>query len=701
MKIGCFVRSSVRALALLFAATVSLRSMASVAIVADSVDRQAGADSFERVASFYGLPAKWVDPSLAPINVRDLSFDDGSPARVIYIHERSLERLGEGEIEAVLRLVTEGSWLYVDASLRLASRALADLPGLARLTDGRVRGARGFTSSIASWTVRDGLDGFGGPFRGRTVRGVPDGQWDTGLIVGAGPGGVAANILIEADDFSGERMPTMAHCPLGRGGVVVDSGYHWRRVGTPPDGIPLRFLYVPRYFSSLVPEMLFLRFVFGDSVWHSDEILANLTVDDPGLVARYGFLDLFRLLDEMRREGFHTTIATIPAKYLAAQPSAAALVRDNPRYYSIAVHGNNHDAAECLDEQSADDWEADFLEGLSRLDWLRAELDVPIDRVMVFPCGMPSAATLPFVNRFNLIATVNAQDAPARSGAPTDWDYGMHGVEWALAGAPSARRSPIRADSDPAALAIQAAFDAFVGKPILFYAHHELFRSGPGAVNDHVRGIRSFLPDVEWASLRSVLLRSFVWKRESSGEVSVLMVGNAILLRNAGTEPARYRIVKPESGSTPVRAAVAGGRTIPFAVGADGRLRLEVLLQPHEEAVVEVLHGRGTADLRLRRPRTSGPGDGEVAVPVCNVGGESAPAIVAASRRAPRPSSGIRSVLSDAVQVPAGTCASVHLGLPAGFAWSGPVRLNVDPYDEVPELSESNNRWDFTRRWVP
>lgn len=62
----------------------------------------------------------------------------------------------------------------------------------------------------------------------------------------------------------------------------------------------------------VIPFVVFLRRVFGESCWHNPHRDAGLIIDDPLLTPKYGLIDFPRLLASARQHSYHVTLAFIP-----------------------------------------------------------------------------------------------------------------------------------------------------------------------------------------------------------------------------------------------------------------------------------------------------------------------------------------------------------------------------------------------------
>jgi hypothetical protein len=258
----------------------------------------------------------------------------------------------------------------------------------------------------------------------------------------------------------------------------------------------------------------------------------------------------------------------------------------------------------------------------------------------------------------------------------------MHPIETTFATTPTVQRLEVHPNFDPTTIAQLSAFQAFLGRPALYYAHENLFAGGAAAFDQQVAAINAYVPGLRWGALDAVLLRAYLWRRESDGTISVRMGGGAIHLGNPDHSPRTFRISKPEDGTVPVRAVTVDGAPAAYSL-AGGELGLEIVLDGDGSADIEVRYGNGTVDL-FPALAESGAQNRIPAyrVDLCNGGDSAAAGILGISRT---PSASL--VLSRPVFLPAHSCAPVIRQRPRSTG----MRLVADPYDEVVETDERDN----------
>jgi hypothetical protein len=345
-------------------------------------------------------------------------------------------------------------------------------------------------------------------------------------------------------------------------------------------------------FTDLAPVLTFLRLAGGQYCWHRDNDYANLTIDDPWLVEPYGCLSYRRLLAEMQKARFHTTIAFIPWNYDRSDESVVDIFRDHPEFYSICVHGNNHDHWEFYkySTTSADPWpakplavqEANIRQGLARMEEFSRLTGLDFDRVMVFPQHVAPMETFGVLKRYNLLATVNLTNVPLDLEPPADPTSRLRAFTARYANFASVSRHLPTGRSQA-----QIALDLFLDNPVLFFEHHTLFRNGTGAFNGTAEMVNSLQPAVQWAGLGTIARHLYIERDRPDGSRDVRMFCRSIDLVNDQEHEQTCFIEKEETSDVPVRQVLVNGATHSYAV-SQGRLQLSVAVEPHQPCRIEI-----------------------------------------------------------------------------------------------------------------
>jgi len=374
--------------------------------------------------------------------------------------------------------------------------------------------------------------------------------------------------------------------------------------------------YNARFFGEVAPFFILVREVGGVRCWQPTTLLANLTIDDPWLTEPYGSLSFSDLLQQMRTERFHATIGFIPWNYDRYSPDVAALVRDNPAFFSVAIHGNNHDRYEFFrytarpgDLQRPKPLEKqafNIRQAMGRMQQFEKSSGVAFDRVMVFPHGISPGPTLEVLKKNGFWATFNYNNVPLDEKPPTDPAQTLRSAYTNWFGFPAFRRNyPHNYVEESIAI------DLFLGNPVLFMAHQDTFFDGIDAFTAMARRVNTRQPSVQWASLGEVSRRYYLvrWLDETHSQVR--MFARHALVENRGSASAECHIQKSEPVSAEITGVTVDGVEVPWSYSA-GKFFCTAKLKPTSTALVEVhyqpladaapvsLHRRGLRNRTLR-----------------------------------------------------------------------------------------------------
>jgi hypothetical protein len=286
------------------------------------------------------------------------------------------------------------------------------------------------------------------------------------------------------------------------------------------------FYDVKEHFCSVVPLVMFVRFIFPEIAWQPQELGACLIIDDPLLRRRYGSCDFGVLRDLMRQYGFTTNIAFIPWNWRRTSPSAGKLFRNESDAFSVSIHGCDHIDAE-FGETSPRILNNRAKLALSRMRNHDTRTGIHHDPVMVFPQGVFSSECPKVLKRNGFLAAVNTETHPADSSTVATqirdvWDvaimrygdfpiftrrYAHHGLE-------------------------NFAFDLLLGKPCLIVSHHDFFKDGCAELIELIEKLRSLNCSLHWRPLGEVIRRACRRRVNEAGVEEVEMYANELLIHN-------------------------------------------------------------------------------------------------------------------------------------------------------------------------
>jgi hypothetical protein len=310
-------------------------------------------------------------------------------------------------------------------------------------------------------------------------------------------------------------------------------------------------------FLRIAPAMMFVRYCAGERGWHALHYYANFTIDDPWLREPYGYVDYKALLGEMEKHHFHTTIAFIPWNYDRSEPEVASLFRDHPDKFSIAIHGNNHDHKEFTDYRSKSlaVQVGDIKQALIRMERFRTLTGIAYDKVMIFPHSIAPEQTIGALKTYNYLATVNSSNVPENATGSGRRAEVLRPVTLSFEGFPSISRYSAGAKVPEAYLAI----NQFLGNPLFFYEHSNLFSTGMGAFNHVADEVNKREPATEWRSLGEIVRHFYVVKLRDDSDYDVLAFASNICLENPFGRNSTFYLQKQEIGGQTIDSVTVDG----------------------------------------------------------------------------------------------------------------------------------------------
>lgn len=317
-----------------------------------------------------------------------------------------------------------------------------------------------------------------------------------------------------------------------------------------------KWKYSTEHFLEIAPLIMYIKAVCGEACWHRPKRQANLTIDDPWLREEYGFLNYGALLDEMKINNFHTTIAFIPWNFNRNQHKVINLFLENSKYYSICIHGNNHNHREFSkrDKKNSEnaihkkyqEQEKDIVQALARMEKFKEITKINYDKVMVFPHGIATERTLNLLKKHNFLATANSRSFSFGTILPDSQLYELRSYNTYVNNFLSMRRI-VPINEKTINLKYKIAIDLFLGNPIIFYTHHAYFKNGIDNFNLSAQIVNNIHPEVEWGSLKKIVQYSYLMRKKENGNIEIYSFSNDFILENNEHETITYCINKKES----------------------------------------------------------------------------------------------------------------------------------------------------------
>lgn len=354
------------------------------------------------------------------------------------------------------------------------------------------------------------------------------------------------------------------------------------------------FYDVKEHFCSVVPLVMFIRFMFQEVVWRPQELGACLIIDDPLLEFRYGFCDFVKLLQLMSRHKFTTNIAFIPWNWRRTSAASGEFFRNASRFFSVSIHGCDHTGGE-FGTTSIETLRARAQMANRRMQNHEARTGIQHDPVMVFPQGVFSSACPEVLKHNGFISAVNTELVPAdsqnaRTRISDVWDLAIMGYgEFPI----FTRRYPFHGLEN-------FAFDLLLGKPCLIVAHHDFFKDGGAQLIELIEKIQSLNCCLRWRSLGEVIRRACRQRTESPGKVEVRMYGSELLVGNPLDQAIEVKIRKRKSNGDLVTEILCGGLPIDWMI-EDNNLVFVQGIPANSEKTFHVSYQKPVQDGLMRR----------------------------------------------------------------------------------------------------
>jgi hypothetical protein len=182
------------------------------------------------------------------------------------------------------------------------------------------------------------------------------------------------------------------------------------------------------------------------------------------------------------------------------------------------------------------------------------------DRVMVFPHRIAPVETLALLKKYHFLATVNGNNVPLGSSAPSEPLFPLRSVTLEYANFPSLKRFSVSAQVPRDWIAIQA----FLGNPLLFYVHQDFFATGMDAFNPVARAVREIEPDTHWQSLGDIAWHLYRIRRRDDGDYDVRAFTSDICLHNGSDRDAVFYVQKDENYVPQLLSVTVDGRPYPL-----------------------------------------------------------------------------------------------------------------------------------------
>jgi hypothetical protein len=288
-------------------------------------------------------------------------------------------------------------------------------------------------------------------------------------------------------------------------------------------GAGLAAILDPTHIPFAMPLLQALKEAGGDHLYPNPRLRASLVIDDPNLHwPRYGYVDYGAIASRAASHNYHVGFATVPLDAWFTHRRTAQLFRDNARWLSLVVHGNNHIKQELA--RSMSDTELKWLldQAVSRIEYLERKAGLPICRVMIPPHGACSADVLRHLPLHGFEAACISTGSLQAHNTGHAWTQtlGFSPTE-RVSGCPVMPRWALSQCSETLLLAA-----AYLGRPLILRGHHQDLRRGPDMLDAAAASINA-LGSVVWGNLTK-LSRLNYQSIDDAGTLQVKPISNRV-----------------------------------------------------------------------------------------------------------------------------------------------------------------------------
>ena len=343
---------------------------------------------------------------------------------------------------------------------------------------------------------------------------------------------------------AGERV--LANCDRGPVWTVsVERGVSYYRSAFPLPAMGetsvLQDVFSGDHFLELLPLFHFLRKCCAAGLYQPPPLRACFMVDDPNLHwPTYGYVDFRQIAAHAAKENYHVSFATIPLDNWFTHNATAQLFRNNTKYLSLLVHGNDHTRNELARDYNRAERIFLLNQAMKRIERLQKSAGVEVSPVMAAPHGACSEAMLAELPGCGFEAACISHSSLRSHNRSKTWtrDLGYLPSEW-IQDCPVLPRWGFSPD-----LHNRILLAAYLSQPMIIRAHQEDLKNGIGLIDEVARFINELGP-VSWFNMAELSRISFLWRLEGQ-TLRLHPMGRRLDVRLP--EGARYLAIDGSSG---------------------------------------------------------------------------------------------------------------------------------------------------------
>lgn len=331
---------------------------------------------------------------------------------------------------------------------------------------------------------------------------------------------------------------------------------------------------------SVIAPLLFLRQSFGDQCWQPSSPTAQVVLDDPPLVRRYGHLDFDKLLESMQRAHYATTLAFIPWNSWRTRRALADRLTAPHSGLTLCMHGCDHTHREFA---SHDERQLLYKSHtvFRRMHMHEDRTHAEFHMVQVFPQGFFSHEALSALRATSYQAAVNTSIFPVENA--------QHPLTLGQALLPAvtpAHGFPVFARYHRDEF-FDFCFALFLGKPALAVAHHEDFREGYAPWEAFADRLRQQAPALRWPPLIEQLTHCCLRKTVDAQTEEIRFFTRRIRFWRRAKNSSKILLSKQEPDPARIDRVRLDGKLIDYSF-SDGLLQVTTFVEDEGPHTLEI-----------------------------------------------------------------------------------------------------------------
>jgi hypothetical protein len=259
----------------------------------------------------------------------------------------------------------------------------------------------------------------------------------------------------------------------------------------------------------LLPLIHWLKRITSGIGFEAAPRRACLVFDDPSLPKpTYGCLSFPALAAHAREWNYHAVVATVPLSSRRVSRENAKLFREQARYISLIIHGNDHVQKELARDYPERERLAILAQAWQRMADMEQRHGIPIGRIMEAPYGVIAAGMVEPLVRLGYEATLitPAQFLPMNQQNRFPVTIGVAPAECLGVGLCILPRIKLTPQwKTDAVLALM------LGQPIIIVGHHYDAAGGLELMRDIATTLNNW-SGMQWLSLPEIARTQFQWR---------------------------------------------------------------------------------------------------------------------------------------------------------------------------------------------